>query len=103
MDKLSVLAEFENIAVRENLEDDAFKLFLLLLVNYDSEKQYGEISRSVIMTSLGKFFPLALLSRAFRRLAALGLIEIVLPPHGKVAKKDSIMIYRIPLATTGRG
>jgi len=102
MNKLSVLAEFEKIAVRENLEDDAFKLFLLLLVNYDSEKQYGEISQGVIMTSLGKFFPLALLSRVCRRLATLGLIEVVLPPHGKAAEKDSIMMYRIPLATKGR-
>jgi len=102
MNKLSVLAEFEKIAVREKLEDDAFKLFLLLLVNYDSDKQYGEISRGVIMNSLGNLFPLALFSRACRRLATLGLIEIVLQPHGKFTEYDSIMIYRIPLATTVR-
>jgi len=74
----------------------------VLLVNYDSEKQYGEISRGVIMTSLGNLFPLALLNRACRRLATLGLIEIVKPSHGKVAEYESIMIYRIPLATTVR-
>jgi hypothetical protein len=100
MDKLSVLAEFEKIAEREKLEDDEFKLFLLLLVNYDSEKQYGEISRSGVAAALGKDCSTAWLNRTCLRLSSLELIEdIVAPPAGN-AGKDTIMVYRIPHVTT---
>jgi hypothetical protein len=103
MDKLSVLAEFEKIADREELENDEFKLFLLLLASYDSAKQYGEICRGSVAAALGKDFSSAGLDRACRRLSTLGLIEVIAPPPEGAAGGNSIMVYRITHDTTGQG
>jgi len=95
MDKLSVLADFEKRAEGEELENDEVRLFLLLLVTYDSERQCGEIRRGAIAAALARgFFP-AGLNRACRRLSALGLSEVVLAPPEGITGEDALMVYRI--------
>jgi hypothetical protein len=96
MDKLSVLAEFEKLANREELENDEFMLFLILLAGYDCRRQCGEIRGSTVAAVLGEGFSFAAFNRACLRLSSLGLIEIVSHHPDGIAGEDSIMVYGIP-------
>ena len=99
MDKIRVLAEFEERVNREELDNDAFKLFLLLLANYDGDKRYGEIRISAVAAAFGERFSCAGFKRACFRLNSLGLIELISSlPNGSVGEA-SVMVYQIPLGT----
>lgn len=99
MDKIRVLAEFEERANREELDNDAFKLFLLLLANYDGEKRYGEIRVSAVAAAFGERFSRAGFKRACFRLNSLGLIEHLSSLPNETVGEVSVMVYRIPLGT----
>lgn len=99
MDKIRVLAEFEERANREELDNDAFKLFLLLLANYDGSKGHGEIRISTVAAAFGERFSRAGFERACSRLNSLGLIELVSSLPNGTTGEVSAMVYQIPLGT----
>lgn len=99
MDKLSVLAEFEKRANREGLKNDEFKLFLLLLANYDGRRQCGEIRGGTVARALGEGFFSGGFNRACLRLSSIGLIEIISHHPNGITEEYSIMVYRIPHMT----
>lgn len=103
MDILSVLADFEDRADREGLDTDSFKLFLLLLANYDCRKRSGVIRRDTIAAAFGEEFISTAFNRASLRLSGLGLLTIVSPQRIGTAQGDSAIIYGIPPMEQGEG
>ena len=101
MDKLRILKEFEKLALKESLETDEVRLYLLLLANCGARRR-GGIEYNTIRGALGKGFSPARLKRACRRLSAHGLIEVVSPPMDGVAGNDFSMVYRIFNLAEGR-
>jgi hypothetical protein len=97
MDKLRLLAEFEERANREGLENDAFRLFLLLLANYDTGNRYGEIRVGAVAAAFGERFSLGGFRRACLRLTCLGVIELISSDSNGNGSEESVMIYHIPL------
>lgn len=96
MDRLGVLAELERLMEAGKVGGDGFRLFLLLLVNYDCGRQRGEISRLAVHVALGKGVTRHGLDRACRGLAAVGLLEPLSPFPEAGRDEESVMVYVIP-------
>lgn len=103
MDRLGVLAELERLMEAGKVGSEEFRLFLLLLVNYDRGRQRGEISRLAAHTAMGKGVTRHGLDRACRGLAALGLLELLPPFPEPGREEESVMVYVIPPLAKARG
>lgn len=99
MKKLRLLAQFEERATREELDTDAFKLFLLLLANYDDRNQHGEIHVCAVAAAFGERFSFPGFTRACSRLISLGLIERIPSRQSGVVGEKPVMVYHIPRRT----
>jgi hypothetical protein len=103
MDKLGMLAELEKLAEAGAVGNGEFRLFLLLLANYDCGRQSGEIGYGDVVAALGQGFSRARLNRACRGLSALGLLEIKSPLREGSVVEEPVMVYGIPLLTRVQG
>jgi hypothetical protein len=103
MEKLSVLAEFEERANREGLDSDAFKMFLLLLANYDVRRRCGVIRLDTIAAAFGEGFSSARFNRVCHRLSDFGYVTVISHDRNATVEKDSTIVYGIPRITQGEG